>query len=180
MSSPEKHVKKPVEEVSEDGVSSIQEEEISELKDRIEELEDRIHEQDCTNLRLRADFENYRKHLEKEKGDYMKWANKDVLLDMLEVADNFERAIPQLRKTDQSGAQGMDMVYRQLTKALEKYGLGRIETTGKKFDTALHEAFLQEESEGPDGIVLEELQAGYTLNGKVLRPAKVKVSRSRV
>jgi molecular chaperone GrpE len=179
MPSPEKNRKKPGKEVSEEVVSSVQEEEISELKDRILELEDRIHDQDCTNLRLRADFENYRKQLDREKEDFMRWANKDLLLDMLEVADNFERAIPQLRKKDPEGAQGLEIIYRQLLKTLEKYGLLRIDTFGKKFDTCFHEAFLQEETDGPEGAILEELQGGYTLNGKVLRHSKVKVSKSR-
>jgi len=163
----------------EEVVSSIQEEEISELKDRIKELEGRIEEQNCTNLRLRADFENYRKHLEKEKEDYMNWAKHGVLFDLLDVVDNFERALPQLRAKDPDGAEGMEMVYRQLCKVLEKHGLQRIDSVGKKFDTSLHEAFLQEGSDGPEGMVLEELQAGYLLNGKVLRPSKVKVSKSR-
>ncbi|MFZ2456479.1 MAG: nucleotide exchange factor GrpE [Candidatus Altiarchaeia archaeon] len=179
MSSPEKARKNQGKEISEEVVSTVQDEEISELKDRIGELEDRIHEQDCTNLRLRADFENYRKQLEKDKEDFMKWANKDLLLEVLEVADNFERAIPQLRKKDPEGAEGMEMIYRQLMKTLEKYGLSKMEAVGKKFDACFHEAFLQEENDGPEGVILEELQGGYTLKGKVLRPAKVKVSKCR-
>lgn len=179
MSPPEKSRKNPEKEVSEEAASSIEDEEISQLKDRIAELEDRIHDQDCTNLRLRADFENYRKQLEKEKDDFMRWANKEVLLDILEVADNFERAIPQLRKKDPEGAQGMELVYQQLMKSLEKHGLARIDAVGKRFDTCFHEAFLQEETDGPEGVVLEELQKGYTLNDKVLRHSKVKVSRCR-
>ena len=109
----------------------------------------------------------------------MRWANKEVLLDILEVADNFERAIPQLRKKDPEGAQGMELVYQQLMKSLEKHGLARIDAVGKRFDTCFHEAFLQEETDGPEGVVLEELQKGYTLNDKVLRHSKVKVSRCR-
>jgi len=179
MSPPEKNRKNPEKEASEEVVSSVLEEEISELKDRITELEDRIHDQDCTNLRIRADFENYRKQLEKEKEDFMRWANKDVLLDLLDVADNFERAIPELRKKDPQGAQGMELIYQQLMRSLEKHGLSKIDALGKKFDTCFHEAFLQEETDGPEGIVLEELQKGYALNDKVLRHSKVKVSRCR-
>jgi molecular chaperone GrpE len=179
MSTPEKPRKNPGKEVSEEVASSVQEEEISELKDRILELEDRIHDQDCTNLRLRADVENYRKQLDREKEDFMRWANKDVLLDTLEVADNFERAIPQLRKKDPEGAQGMEMVYSQLMKSMEKHGLSKIDAVGKKFNPCFHEAFLQEESDGPEGVILEELQKGYMLNDKVLRHSKVKVSKCR-
>ena len=179
MSSSEKNRKNPEKEVSADAASSIEEEEISELKDRIAELEDRIHDQDCTNLRLRADVENYRKQLDREKEDFMRWANKEVLLDILEVADNFERAIPLLRKKDPEGAQGMELIYSQLMKAMEKYGLSKIEAVGKKFDTRFHEAFLQEETDGLEGVILEELQKGYILNDKVLRHSKVKVSKCR-
>ena len=109
----------------------------------------------------------------------MRWANKEVLLDILEVADNFERAIPLLRKKDPEGAQGMELIYSQLMKAMEKYGLSKIEAVGKKFDTRFHEAFLQEETDGLEGVILEELQKGYILNDKVLRHSKVKVSKCR-
>ena len=179
MSSTERYQKEPPGGAEKDMASSIQEEEICELKDRIAELEERIHEQDCTNLRLRADFENYRRRLEKDKEDFMRWANRDVLLDILEVADNFERALPELRKNDPGCARGIEMIYSQLVKALEKHGISRIDAAGKKFDPNLHEALLQEESDGPEGIVLEELQKGYMLNGKVLRHSKAKVSRCR-
>jgi molecular chaperone GrpE len=179
MSSPEKNRKKPEKEVEEEVMSSIEDEEISQLKDRIVELEDRIHDQDCTILRLRADIENYRKQLDREKEEFMRWANRAVLLDILEVADNFERAIPLLSKKDPEGAQGMKIIYSQLMKSLEKYGLSKIDAVGKKFDTCFHEAFLQEETEGPEGVILEELQKGYILNDKVLRHSKVKVSKCR-
>ncbi len=179
MSSQEKEGKKPVKGLEqEEKPISPEEEEVSELKDRIKDLEERIQDQDYTILRQRADVDNYRKQLDKEKEDFVKCANKDIILDLLEVADNFERALPLLRKKDPESARGMDIVYKHLMKTLEKYGLCRIEAMGKKFDPGYHEAFLQEETEGPEGMVLEELQRGYLLKDKVIRHSKVKVSKN--
>lgn len=179
MSSLEKARKKPLEEpVEEAEPVCAEEEEISELKDRIQDMEGRIQEQNSTILRQRADVENYRKQLDKEKEEFAKCANRDIILDLLEVADNFERALPVLRKKDPQLALGMEMVYKQLMKTLEKYGLCGIEALGKKFDPVYHEAFLQEETSGPEGMVLEELQRGYKLQDKVIRHSKVKVSKS--
>ena len=179
MSTLEKARKKPVKEPAEEAKPvSAEEEEISELKDRMQEMEDRIQDQDYTILRQRADVENYRKQLDKEKEEFVKCANRDIILDLLEVADNFERALPVLRKKDHELTLGMEMVYKQLMKTLEKYGLCGIEALGKKFDPDYHEAFLQEETCGPEGMVLEELQRGYKLQDKVIRHSKVKVSKT--
>lgn len=178
MSSQEKGCKKPAKEYAEEEKPvSAEEEEISELKDRVLELEGRIQDQDYTILRQRADVENYRKQLDKEKEEFAKCANRDIISDLLEVADNFERALPVLREKDPESAKGMEIVYKQLMKTLEKYGLCGIDALGKKFNPDYHEAFLQEETEGPEGMVLEELQKGYRLKDKVLRHSKVKVSK---
>jgi len=166
MSFPEKTRKELRKEVEEEG------KEIGQLKARVAELEDSL-------LRQRAEFENYRKQLDREKEEFMRCANERLIIELLEVADNFERALPLLRKKDAEGAQGMEMIYAQLMKTLERFGVRPVEAAGKKFDPYHHEAFLQQETDGPDGVVLEELQKGYRLNDKVIRHAKVKVSKGK-
>ena len=142
------------------------------------ELEKEIDELREHSLRQRADFENYCKQLEREKEGFMKYANEELITRLLEVVDNFERALPTLEK-DPESARGMEMIYKQLMQVLEKTGVRRIDALGKTFDPHYHEAFLQEESDEPEGIILEELQKGYTLNLKVIRHSKVKVAKAK-
>lgn len=143
---------------------------LKEKETEIEELKDRI-------LRQAAEFDNYRKQLEREKHEFMKCSNEKLIIELLEVADNFERALPELKKKDSEACAGMEMIYRQLMKILEKSGVKTIGSTGRTFDPYVHEAFIREESEEPDGTILEELQKGYMLHQKVIRHSKVKVSR---
>ena len=150
---------------------AVEEAETDKLNARIRELEDNL-------LRQRAEFENYRKQLDREKEELSRCANEKLIIEMLEVADNLERAIPEPGKKDPQAASGIELIYRHLMKILEKCGVRHIEAVGKRFDPYNHEAFLQQESEGPEGIVLEELQKGYRVHDKVIRHSKVKVSKS--
>lgn len=146
--------------------------EIEKLRREIEELKDR-------NLRQQADIDNYRKQLEKEKEDYRRLCNEKILCELLEVVDNFERAIPELHKKDPKAAEGIDLIYKQLLKIMEKHGLKYIEACGKQFNPYKHEALLSEESDEPEGTILEELQKGYMLHDKVIRHSKVKISKKK-
>ncbi len=131
-------------------------------------------------LRLQAEFENYRKRVNRERGEFIRYALEDLICDLLPVVDNFERAIASAHQHDNSHAllQGVEMVYKQVRDILAKRGLERIETLGKKFDPREHEAVMQVESEEhPDNTVIEESLAGYKLKNKVIRPAMVKVSQ---
>lgn len=141
------------------------------------DLEKEIEELREHSLRQRADFENYRKQLDREREEFMKYTNEKLITQLLEVIDNFERALPTLKKNDPESAEGIEMVYKQLMQILEKYGLKKIEALGKKFDPYYHEAFLYEESDEPEGTILEELQKGYMLDLKIIRHSKVKVSK---
>ena len=146
------------------------EKEPPEKETELEELRDRL-------LRQAAEFDNYRKQLEREKHEFMKCSNEKLIIELLEVADNFERALPELKKKDGEACAGMEMIYRQLMRILEKSGVKTIDAMGHNFDPYLHEAFMQQESEKPDGTILEELQKGYMLRQKVIRHSKVKVSK---
>lgn len=130
--------------------------------------------------RLQAEFDNYRKRTQREKEDYVKYASERVVEALLPVLDNFERAM-QASKVNpdfNSFAQGVEMIFKQMHNSLAKEGLVAIEAVGQPFDPNIHEAVLQVDSEEyPENTVVEELQKGYCLKEKVIRPSMVKVSR---
>jgi len=142
--------------------------EIKNLKEKLTECKDQL-------LRNQAEFENYRKQLDREKEQFMKTANENLIKDLLEILDTMEIAINNIK--DRETADGIKSIYKKFMKILEDHGLKRIDAIGKKFDPYYHEAFMQEESDKPEGTVLEEFQAGYMLNFKVIRHSKVKVSK---
>lgn len=129
-------------------------------------------------LRTRADFDNFRRRTRQEREELVQFATKKLLADLLPVLDNFDRALQALEGVDEPQMkQGIEMVHRQLRQVLHQYGVTEMEALGAPFDPAQHEAVMQEQVEGEEpGRVLEVLQKGYLLHGKVLRPAMVKVS----
>lgn len=127
-------------------------------------------------MRLMADFQNYKKRVEKEKGDIYAYANEKIVAELLTVIDNFERAL-QVETADESFVEGMKMIFKQFTGVLEKAGLEEIEAQGEDFNPNFHNAVMTEDN--PDyesGKVTEVLQKGYMLNKKVIRPSMVKVN----
>lgn len=138
-----------------------------------ERLQDRL-------LRLQAEFDNFKRRAARDKAEFLKFANESVLLEMLPVLDNLERGLASARA--EAGAtslvEGIDMVARLFRAALEKFGVRPIQAVGAAFDPAVHQAVAQVEvAAGEDNQVLEEIQRGYLLEGRVLRPSMVKVSR---
>ena len=126
--------------------------------------------------RLMADFQNFRKRTEKEKADVYSFANEKIMTDLLQVIDNFERALGS-ECQDQAYAEGMQMIFKQLTDILKGAGLEEIEAVGHDFDPNVHHAVLTDSNPDFDsGKVTEVLQKGYKLNGKVIRPSMVKVN----
>ena len=126
--------------------------------------------------RLMADFQNYKKRTEKEKADVYSFANEKIMTDLLQVIDNFERALGS-ECQDQAYADGMQMIFKQLTDILKGAGLEEIEAVGHDFDPNFHHAVLTDSNPDFDsGKVTEVLQKGYKLNGKVIRPSMVKVN----
>ena len=130
---------------------------------------------DLRYLRLMADFQNYKKRVEKEKKDLYAYANENIMSDLLTVMDNFERALE--HDADENFKEGIEMIFKQLQDALEKSGLAEIPALGEDFDPNVHNAVMAEETEDYEsGKVSGVMQKGYTLNGKVIRPSMVKVA----
>lgn len=129
-------------------------------------------------LRLQADFDNYRRRTRQEQSELGAFVTQNLIKELLPVLDNLERALASRPAEDPSGfGSGVEMVFRQLYSVLEKQGISVVETTGAMFDPMKHEAILKEEdSDQPDGTVVQELQKGYSVGGKIIRPALVKVA----
>ena len=127
-------------------------------------------------LRLMADFQNFKRRTEKEKNDIYAFANEKIISELLNVIDNFERALMHGASGD-SFTEGMNMIFKQLQGVLDKAGVKEIEALGLDFDPNFHNAVMTEDStEYESGKVTEVLQKGYTLNSKVIRPSMVKVA----
>jgi molecular chaperone GrpE len=125
---------------------------------------------------IQAEFENFRKRVDKEKNDYVKYANKNLIMKLLDSIDDLERIKDNVK--DEKIIDGLNMVYKNFLHILEKEGLKKIDSLGKNFDPYKHEAFLQVvDNSKPENTVLEEIQKGYMLNENVIRPAKVKISK---
>ncbi|NLD19939.1 MAG: nucleotide exchange factor GrpE [Clostridiales bacterium] len=140
-----------------------------------EERPEAEEDADTRYLRLMADFQNYRKRVEKEKSDIYSYANEKLITELLAVLDNFERAFDQ-EVCDAGFKEGMDMILKQLGDVLNKSGLAEIAALGEDFDPNYHNAVMTEETEEYEsGKVSGVMQKGYTLNGKVIRPSMVKV-----
>ncbi|MBR2559366.1 MAG: nucleotide exchange factor GrpE [Firmicutes bacterium] len=128
-------------------------------------------------MRLMADFQNFKKRTAREKQDIYAYGNEKLIISMLEVLDNFDRAIDQ-GSTDTKFAQGMDMIYEQFMGVLKKAGLSEIEALGADFDPNFHSAVMMEDTdEYESGKVSGVVAKGYTLNDKVIRPSMVKVAK---
>lgn len=128
-------------------------------------------------LRLAADFQNYKKRVEKEKSDIYAYANEKIVVELLDVIDNFERALDHSNDSNEGFAEGMSMIFKQFKGVLEKSGVEEIKAVGEQFDPNFHHAVMTENSvEHESGQVTLVLQKGYLLNNKVIRPAMVKVA----
>jgi len=160
---------------------------VTDPAERLQQLEQELHslKQEHETLqsqymRIAADFDNFRKRQSRDQDDIRQQLVCSTLSEILPVVDNFERARQQLNpEGDEAQAlhRSYQGLYKQLVDVLKQQGVARMEVVGQLFDPTLHEAVLREEStEQPEDVVIEELQRGYHLNGKVLRHALVKVS----
>ncbi len=172
---------------SESGALTPEETELSRLRTELQEksregerLSDRL-------LRALAEFENYKKRVARERGEFVRMAQEEILLEFLPILDNLERAL-RVARTDaavtdpvaEKFLEGVEMIVRLFQATLEKRGVTPIEAIGQVFDPAFHQAVQRVESpDGRDNIVIEEVQRGYLLEGRVLRPAMVKVAQGR-
>lgn len=145
--------------------------EIEELKSKIKELEE-------MRARIQADFDNYRKRAEEQKLNIISSANADLMLEIVPVLDNFRRAFSHAKADDQF-AMGIKQIEKQLEEILTTEGLQKIDTSGK-FDPNIHEAISYEENDKiPADYIIGEAESGWIFNGKVLKPAKVRVSKGK-
>jgi molecular chaperone GrpE len=154
---------------------------LDDLKKRLEEKEKEAKENLDRLLRVAADLENYKKRASREKEDWTKFANEDLIKSILPFIDNLERAVDHAEKVTDTGVliEGIKLTLQQIHQALNRFGLTSFESVGKPFDPARHEAMLVVETNQhePDQVV-DEFQRGYLLNERLLRPATVSVSKS--
>lgn len=146
--------------------------ELASLQVQNKQLEDRA-------LRVQAEFENFKKRTQREKEANQKYKSQDIVHDLLPVIDSFNRALEtEVAESALGFKEGVEMVYRQFDEALKNHGVEEIKTIGEEFDPNLHHAVMQAEEPGYESnIVVEELQKGYMLKERVIRPAMVKVNK---
>lgn len=130
-------------------------------------------------VRLMAEFQNYKKRVTKEKNDIREYATEKLVMELLPVLDNFERALAASAEDDPAGyAKGMELIFTQMVTELQKSGLAEVEAEGQDFDPTKHNAVMTEENEELEsGKVSKVLQKGYALNDKVIRPSMVAVTK---
>jgi molecular chaperone GrpE len=152
------------------------EEKLESLKQENEEIHDRL-------LRVSAEFENYKKRAAREMNDFRKFANESFAKAMLPVIDNLDRAIESSindKHTGRSVVEGVNMTLKEILKVFDQFSLKPFDSLGETFDPGVHQAVMQETSENhPDNTVLKELQKGYMMHDRLLRPAMVVVSKAK-
>jgi molecular chaperone GrpE len=145
---------------------------VDELKRQLEDRQDRL-------LRALAETENLRRRAQRDREDYVKYANESLVRDLIPVLDNFDRALAAARTAGEapSVVNGVELIQRELLRVLERSGLARYSAVGERFDPTRHEAIARVVSvEAPPDTVVTETAAGYLLHGRVLRPALVAVA----
>lgn len=178
---PEDEVKK--EAGSAEATETPEEDNVPEAENTEEKAEEKTEEKaDDGNekyVRLMAEFQNYKKRVAKEKNDIREYATEKLVMELLPVLDNFERALAASAEDDPAGyAKGMELIFTQMVTELQKSGLAEVEAEGQDFDPTKHNAVMTEENEELEsGKVSKVLQKGYALNDKVIRPSMVAVTK---
>ena len=145
---------------------------LTEAQEAVAELNERI-------VRLTADFDNFRKRAQREKDEARQFANQGLLEKLLPVLDNFEMALTAVKDADPSVRDGVQMILDQLLGVLKESGVEPVDAMGQPFDPNLHEALSQEETtEVEEGTVVQQVQRGYKLNDRLVRPARVVVAKA--
>jgi len=166
-----------------DGLTNNQTEEVQEesQNDNVTDWEGKYNELNDSYLRLNAEFDNYRKRTLKEKSELLKSGSERVLLDIISVVDDFERALENITKTEDVEAvkEGVDLIYTKFTNFLTRHGVKEIETIGHPFDTDKHEALttVPAQTEEDKDKIVDSVQKGYMLDDKVIRYPKVIVAK---
>ncbi len=158
------------------------EELLEHLEKELEEARKEAQEHYDKFLRLYAEFENYKKRVAREKADLVKYGNEELLRELLPVVDNLERALEHAKKKGDPEAiiEGVELVLNQFCQVLRRFGVEPIAAVGEQFDPERHEAVAEEATdEAAPGEVISEVQKGYMLNDRLLRPAKVVVAKEK-
>jgi len=146
------------------------------IKKQLEDAK-KLAEERLSQLKyLHADFDNYRKQFEKEKCSIIKLANENLIQELIAVLDDFDASIKSMNQGKDK--EGLSLIEKKFFKILEKHGLKKIDSLGKKFNPHYHEVLCKECSEKCEDEILEEIQKGYTLGPKVIRASKVKVAKN--
>ncbi len=152
---------------------------LADLQKKIKILEKNVADYLAGWQRAKADYINLKKQVGEEQKLFVEFANTETLLNILPIADNFERALMHLPKDLENNpwVEGVRKIYQELQKLLQNLGCEEIKAKGEKFNPEIHEAVAQVENVKEKNVVMEVLEKGYKLHGKLLRPAKVKVAK---
>lgn len=137
---------------------------------------DKLAELTALLKKVQADFENYKKRVEKEKTEFTQFASQELIKKLLPLFDSFQLALDTTNNPEDF-KKGIELIYSQFWQILESEGLKPIDALNKPFDPFLHEALMQEKSDKPENTVLQELQKGYMFKDNVIRPVKVKIAK---
>ncbi len=152
------------------------------MQTEIEALRKSVEEAESGYIRVLADFDNFRKRQRDETARLANCAREDLVLKLLPIVDNFDRALAAAadEHSYESLVEGVSLTLKQIREMLQREGLEAIDATGQQFDPEFHEALMRVETdEYPENTVIDELEKGYTLNGKLLRPARVRVAAKK-
>jgi len=152
---------------------------IEALQDEIDQLRQSAEEMRNSYLRVMADFDNFRKRQREETARLSNFVREELILKLLPIVDNFERATQaaEAEHSYESLVEGVNLTLRQLHEMLQKEGVEPIEAAGQEFNPEFHEALMRVETEEyPENTIIDELEKGYTISGKILRPARVRVA----
>jgi molecular chaperone GrpE len=151
-----------------------------------EDWQAKFQEAEKKYLYLYSEFENFRRRNERDRIDFLKFGHEGFLRELLQVVDNFDRALTHSKSlSGEKGSpvsqvsQGIEMIHYQLMETLRNQGVQAVKSLGAKFDPAVHEAVADEEADAEPGTVIKEDQKGYTLHGRLLRPARVVVAKKK-
>jgi len=155
----------------------IKQDELANIEKDLEDKSEELADCESRELRLQADFENFEKQIEKQKQEIIKFANENLIINILDSYEDLSRALEQ-SKTEEELREGVEIIYSKLKSTLEKEGLEEIPAEGEKFDYQKHEALMAEASENHEnGYIIDELMKGYTLKDKVIKHSKVRVCK---
>jgi molecular chaperone GrpE len=167
----------------EGGGETSEEDAVAQLEKKLEDAQQEAQASYDRLLRTTAEFENYKKRSARESQDFRKYANETLLKELLPVVDNLELAVKSAREEgngQESLVDGIDLTLKEILRVLNKFGVQAVEALNQPFDPAFHQAVVGEESDKhPKNTVIQELQKGYTLHDRLLRPSMVVVAKPR-